>query len=314
MTWKTIRKWWARLGSAALVVFITWGLIAYQDWGVDPSVLTTGGNVEVRATETDIQFLPRDARSVGLVFFPGALVDPEAYTPLLRKVAEAGYPAFLIKLPLRGFSTETATAEGGVRAQAIFREQTGVRRWIVGGHSKGGLFACRVAAANEDLTGRLLLIGTAHPRHDDLSKSEIAVTKIVGTRDGQAGPNRVRASAHLLPATARWVWIEGANHSQFARYGFPFGDKFATISRAEQEARVFQEVLAELAQLEGQAAPLGDVPDEFTGGSTGPGRYAVRAGPGEARPGIAAPWLGNGAPARAAKLTGLAKRTVRIGN
>ena len=252
MNWKTIRKWWARLGSAALVIFIAWGLIAYQDWGVDPSVLTTGRNVEVRATETDFRFLPQDARSVGIVFFPGALVDPVAYAPLLRKVAEAGYPAFLVKLPLRGFSTETATAEAEVRARAIFTEQAAVRRWVVGAHSKGGLFACRVAAANEDLTGRLLLIGTAHPRHDDLSASGIAVTKILGTRDGQAGPSRVRASAHLLPATTRWVWIEGANHSQFARYGFPFGDKFATISRAEQEARVFQEVLTELTQLEGR--------------------------------------------------------------
>jgi Alpha/beta hydrolase family len=255
MSWQTIRKWWARLGSAAFVIFIAWGLIAYEDWGVDPSVLTTGGNVEVRATETEIRFLPRNARSVGLIFFPGALVDPDAYAPMLRKVAEAGYPAFLVKLPLRGYSTETAAAEARTRAGAIFAEQTAVRRWIVGGHSKGGLFACRVAAANVDLTGRLLLIGTAHPRHDDLSKSGIAVTKIVGTRDGQAGPNRVRASAHLLPATTRWVWIEGANHSQFARYGFPFGDKFATLSRAEQEARVFQEILAELAQIESQAAP-----------------------------------------------------------
>lgn len=199
MTWKTIRTWWARIGGVLMVVFFGWGFLAVQDWGVDPAVLTSNGNVTVETTDAEIRFVPGRPRAAGLIFFQGALVDPEAYAPFLRSVAEAGYPAFLVKLPLRGFSTEAAAVEAGVRARAILQEEGAEqRRWIVGGHSKGGLFASRIAAAHPQQIDRLLLIGTAHPREIDLSGSDLAVTKIVATRDGIATPRRVRAAEHNL--------------------------------------------------------------------------------------------------------------------
>lgn len=247
MTWKTIHKWWVRLGTAALVVFLAWGLICFQDWGVDPAVLATGGNVVVRISESDIRFLPRRSHSTGLLFFPGALVDPEAYAPFLRSIAEKGYPVVLVKLPLRGFSTEAAAVEAEVRARRALGEQAEVKRWIAGGHSKGGLFACRVALALPESVERLVLIGTAHPREIDLTRAGFGVTKILATKDGMASPERARASAHRVPVDTRWVVIEGGNHSQFAHYGFQFGDRFATISRDEQQARALREVLADLS-------------------------------------------------------------------
>ncbi|HWM89235.1 MAG TPA: alpha/beta hydrolase [Thermoanaerobaculia bacterium] len=246
MSWVTVRKWWARIGIALWLLFIAWGLIAFQTWGVDPAVLKTSGNVIVQMTESDIRFLPRNPRSAGLLFFPGALVDPEAYAPFLRSIAEAGYPVFLIKLPLRGFATEAAQAEAEAWAGKILSEEG---RWIVGGHSKGGRFASHVASAIPAAVDHLLLIGTAHPRELDLSEQAFGVTKIVATRDGLASPDRLRASAHNLPDATRWVVIEGGNHSQFGHYGFQFGDRFAKISRADQQAQVLRAVLADLAEL-----------------------------------------------------------------
>lgn len=43
----------------------------------------------------------RSAR-IGPLFFPRALVNPVAYAPLARAVAQAGFPAYLGELPRRG--------------------------------------------------------------------------------------------------------------------------------------------------------------------------------------------------------------------
>ena len=34
---------------------------------------------------------PDQAEDIGLVFYPGGLVEPSAYAPVLRNLAEAGY-------------------------------------------------------------------------------------------------------------------------------------------------------------------------------------------------------------------------------
>lgn len=244
--WGTIRRWWARIGAVLLVVFLLWQILAFQTWGVEEETFQSSATVEVVDAPPFLRFTPRRPRAAGLIFFPGGLVDPLAYAPLLRRVAEAGYPAVLVKLPLRGFSTDIAARDAVGATRQILKEDPEVR-WLVGGHSKGGLFACHVAAA-QPIHG-LLLVGTTHPREIDLSSLRIPVTKVLGTRDGVASPDRARAFASRLPASTRWVVLAGANHSQFGYYGFQFGDRFASIDRARQQDQLVAVVLADLAGL-----------------------------------------------------------------
>ncbi|MFP4502634.1 MAG: alpha/beta hydrolase [Candidatus Hydrogenedentota bacterium] len=47
-------------------------------------------------------FLPRQVfQRVGIVFYPGALVEAEAYTPWLHVLAQRGYPVAIARFPLR---------------------------------------------------------------------------------------------------------------------------------------------------------------------------------------------------------------------
>jgi hypothetical protein len=46
--------------------------------------------------------------------------------------------------------------------------------------------------------------------------------------------DRINDSRALLPADARFVAIEGGNHSQFGSYGLQAGDNEAAISPEEQ--------------------------------------------------------------------------------
>ena len=244
MKWQTIHRWWVRIGSVALVVFLAWNLIAFQAWGVPDSSLRDDGCISGEENPESISFMPCSARQTGLVFFPGSLVAPKAYVPFLKSVAEAGHPAVLVKLPLRGYSTEAAYTEGAYRARKILESGS----WMIGGHSKGGFFAAEYAGRNPEAGGArgLILVATTHPRDLDLSGLTIPVTKILGTRDPVASPERARENAARLPASTKWVLVEGGNHSQFGHYGFQFGDRLAEISRDQQQGELVAAVVAAL--------------------------------------------------------------------
>ena len=58
-----------------------------------------------------------------------------------------------------------------------------------------------------------------------------------------------KRNAKMLPATTRWVAIEGGNHVQFGWYGPQPGDRAATISRERQQEIVVEETAELLAKV-----------------------------------------------------------------
>lgn len=247
--WRTIRKVWAVTGSVVFVIFLLWNLIAYQPWGVSAATLRSDDRVDVSHADGIYRFTPKvRGGSAGLVFFPGALVDPEAYAPMARRVAESGFPVVMIELPWRLARTGEQEAVTIGRAESLIKAEPEIR-WLVGGHSRGGALATVFAARNPEAAHGLLLIGTSHPRELDLSASPLKVTKIYGTRDGLASVEEVRQFAPNLPPSTRFVPIEGGNHGQFGWYGFQPGDRFAKISREEQQRLLLEAVLAALRQV-----------------------------------------------------------------
>lgn len=239
--WRKIRKIWIIMGGTVFVVFTLWALIAYQAWGVD-GAMASDDRVEVIDGAEAIHFRPRTARAAsGLLFFPGALVDPRAYAPLARAVADAGAPAVIVKVPARdGFSI---ASPGEVVGRALRSIGADSPPWVVAGHSKGAFFAIAFTQAQPNRAKELVLLGSTHPRDFDYSSCPVPVTKLYGTRDGVAPPERVREAARNLPASTRWVRIDGGNHSQFGSYGFQPMDHWATISREEQQAVVVRELM-----------------------------------------------------------------------
>jgi hypothetical protein len=64
----------------------------------------------------------------------------------------------------------------------------------------------------------------------------MSVTKVYGSNDGVAPPDRMFSNRGLLPKDTRWVEINGGNHSQFGHYGRQLFDGKATTSREAQQA------------------------------------------------------------------------------
>ena len=184
-----------------------------------------------------------------LVFFPGALVDPVAYAPLLRAVAAAGFPAYLVELPRRGALGGADDPAREQRLDRVLASPSMSKQWLVAGHSRGAVVACQVAAERRPGLAGLIVIGSTHPRDVDLGGLTVAVTKIVGTRDGLARRTDVEANRGKLPLSTHWVWIEGGNHSQFGWYGFQPGDRRATIDASTQRAMMIRAVIDAMSRV-----------------------------------------------------------------
>ena len=186
--------------------------------------------VEVTSTDDSVILSPTEEPSgTGLVFIPGAKVDPYAYMNVLSGiVADTGATVVITKptLNLAFFDT---------RPLSDFTDDvTDVSTWYVGGHSLGGVRACQLADS-PDVTG-LVLFGSYCA--NDLRDSGLDVISISGSNDGLSTPDKIADAAHFLPANATFVEIEGANHASFGDYGVQPGDGDATVSHAEVHEQI----------------------------------------------------------------------------
>ena len=177
--------------------------------------------------------------TIGLAFYPGAKVQPEAYAPLMRRIAQRGVTCVLVH-PLFNLAIFDADA-----AQAAIDQIPDIRTWMVAGHSMGGLAAADYASRHEDSIAAVIFLAS-YPSID-LSGYEGLVVSIVGTNDGVINRDNIAAAAAKLPASARELVIDGGNHANFGDYGEQQGDGEATIPRDEQQD-LTADAIEEMAQ------------------------------------------------------------------
>ena len=204
-------------------------------------------DVTVTDSATRIALRPAGAaRTTGLVFYPGAKVDPRAYVPNLSPLAAAGYPVIILKLP---YNFAFFDRNGAYRAMDADRQIT---RWAVGGHSLGGVVASSVAGSN-DTRVRGLLLWASWPNRSIADKTSLQVTSISGSNDGLATPAKIDAAKPKLPPDTRYVVIDGANHSFFGDYGLQSGDGTPTITRDQAQTQIRAASLDLLQRVEAAA-------------------------------------------------------------
>ncbi|MGN6406806.1 MAG: alpha/beta hydrolase [Curtobacterium sp.] len=209
------------------VVFLVWANIVMQGTRSAALQVWRDDRVAVRDAGDAVVMTPTGtANGVGIVFIPGAKVDPYAYMATFRQVVARGTTVVITKptLHLAFFDT---------RPLSTFESHApDVRSWAAGGHSLGGVRACQLG---KDADG-LLLLGSYCA--NDISRSYIQVLSVSGSRDGLSTPAKVAAARHLLPSTATMTEIDGANHAAFGAYGDQPGDRTATISPADARSQI----------------------------------------------------------------------------
>ena len=254
--WRSVHRW-VRLGFLIWAVFSSlWMANTVRTRGVADGLLRSSDEVTASDGPTALAFVPtRPGSTSALIFICGAGIHAHAYAPLLRPIADAGHAVFIVKLPYRLAPLGSHKDEAMGRARRLVTEHPEIRDWVVAGHSLGGALAARLAHTYGELNAAFVLIGTTHPKEDDLSRLDAPFTKVYATNDGVAPADRVLSNRDLLPEHTEWIRIEGGNHSQFGHYGHQLFDREATISREAQQA-VTREVLLEA--LKGRGAVLSE--------------------------------------------------------
>lgn len=234
----SIRQWIRILWPLAGIAFTVWIAWGYQSAGLPATALESNAHVRIAETDSGWLFQPRGgARGPGLIFLPGGMVDPAAYTPMLKQVGASGHPAYLIRLPYRSAFLDSQVNSLFATISATIKANPDTR-WYLGGHSRGAMLAARYARESQSPISGLILIGTTHPRDFDLSATPLKVTKILGANDGIASPAAARENAHLLPPSTLWIEIPGANHVQFGYYRHQLLDHAPAISREKQQTEL----------------------------------------------------------------------------
>lgn len=165
----------------------------------------------------------------GIVFYPGALVDPEAYIPLAQKIAsQAQVIVVIVPMP---FDLAVLAPQRGADVPEAFPN---VATWFVAGHSLGGAMAATLVDKHQDVFSGLVFLAAYPAKSNDLSLSKLPVLSLFGQFDLLATKEKIVKAKNLLPPDTRYVTIAGGNHALFGNYGKQKGDGTASIKPEEQ--------------------------------------------------------------------------------
>jgi hypothetical protein len=127
-----------------LLALLALGVSLFISWAGDAA---PASEIALQALESDGQVLVKEENGLitfqaeavqpetGFVFYPGGRVDYRAYAPALHQIAARGYFVALVPVPLNiSFFNPNA-------AQQVMELFPDIQRWVVGGHSLGGVTA-----------------------------------------------------------------------------------------------------------------------------------------------------------------------------
>ncbi len=181
------------------------------------------------------------APTTGFVFYPGGKVDPVAYAPSAAAIAARGYLVEIVPMPL---NLAVLGFEGATPAMAAHPE---IRHWAIGGHSLGGAMAAQYLAGHAGAAEGLVF--WAAYSATDISTQPIRVLIAYGSLDaGVASYVGPKALANI-PANPVILVMDGGNHEQMGWYTGQPNDPPATITRADQQAKLVDATVALLESL-----------------------------------------------------------------
>jgi hypothetical protein len=234
------------LGAVGLVMagFVVAGLV----WTASGPSLGRAAALAMNVHETiDIQSEPwlsfePEAATVGLILYPAARVQAEAYAPLARQLAERGLLVVIVDPPFRAPLLANNTPDG------IVSDFPEIEVWAVGGHGFGAMMAASYLDRRPEVQA-LVLMGAVTPTFVDLSNRDVVAVSVVGSLDGFVSVVEIEESKGRMPSDFVIAHIDGANHAQFGDFGELVRDGTADLAAAEQRYRAADLIADALAGL-----------------------------------------------------------------
>ena len=217
------------------VIYVLFAFGAFALWlnaGRGPqeeamSAMESDNKIEVK-TGKWIVFRPKTIEpGGGLIFYPGARVDARSYSPYARAIAENGYLAVIVPMPIN------MAALGINRASEVIESFPEIGHWAICGHSVGGAMAANFVYKNPSAVEGLVILSSYPAASNDLSARDLKVASIYETVDSKPVYKKIDPHRSFLPPDTNYVPIEGACHAQFGWYGLQKNENVPAITHEE---------------------------------------------------------------------------------
>ena len=226
------RKWMIALLSvsallvAALATALIWASSSYPANAERLEKVQSDAHLAYEDLGDAIRIKPSDdPTGQGLIFFPGAKVEPQAYASLLAEAADHGVTVIIVKPPLNIALLQLGNLDSFM---ALAPE---VDTWAVGGHSMGGVKACQFA--DDPQVSSLLLFASYCASSEVSDHPGLDVLALYGDRDEVINRQEVENFELQFSENASSATLNGVTHAQFGDYGLQPGDGTALVSISE---------------------------------------------------------------------------------
>ncbi|MFS0785259.1 alpha/beta family hydrolase [Shouchella sp. 1P09AA] len=232
-----MKKWMKRilllLSSIILlliIAFFIWTQFTYDRMDAQGIQL-----LEPLPVEDEWLIYTAEDAEIGIVLYPGAKVEPDAYAYVAQELSKQGITVAVPSVTLNLSILDRS------KANEIMDRDPDLD-WYISGHSMGGAAAAMYADEHLDKISGLILLGAYAASNDNLYQSSLPVLSLSGSEDGLSTPEKIEDTRENLPPTTDYVEIEGGNHAYFGVYGEQSGDGEADITVAEQQVIIIEEI------------------------------------------------------------------------
>jgi len=194
---------------------------------------------KAKNSNDSLYFPSEDKSKPVIIFYPGALVEPESYSSWAQTVATAGYPVYIMKMPL-----DLAVLAPNQAEKVL--SQLPNRKYIIGGHSLGGVMASRFAQKHGENLKGVFFLASYPDEKGSLANKNVPVLSLTAGNDQVLNKAAYQKAKQDLPKNTDYQEIAGGNHAGFGSYGPQKGDGKSEID--DQNQQVAQRLIAWLEE------------------------------------------------------------------
>ncbi len=235
MTENTFLK--VALGTLKVAGWVTGGILTITSiYGLDfyhaDERMDYARGVRIKRGFGYMEYGDPDKTDVGILFYPGGKVGLNAYGELLTRVAEKNIFCVVCGMPVN--LAILAPNEADKHFKKYSEKYPNIKTWYIGGHSLGGLCACKNAGKRPYRYKGVFFLA-AHPdKNDNMNGTGMKALSIYGSIDSVLNRERYEKNRGNFPEDLTEVVIEGGNHGGFGSYGFQNGDHTTKIDKISQ--------------------------------------------------------------------------------
>ena len=190
---------------------------------------------------------------LGVLFYGGALVDPRSYSVMAKELSDVH--GLAVAVPIFPSDVAYLGCSGTNRLPLAASAFPDVEKWILAGHSMGGIGAqvdlWNARNETDSILGGFVLMGS-YIRQDigcgaiDFSQTNIPMASAFGELDGIVNRNSFDLGQEFLSANDTFLLdVMGGNHGYFGHYDYSL--RTAILNQNDGDALIPREIQIDLS-------------------------------------------------------------------